>query len=87
MQDKVKKLERLVLCHDDCGTNAKLPNETLVAELPWLPLLDYKTYSGLKPFAAKKMASTEFLILNAMFRQDGSNEQWVETVLNHPAGV
>ena len=68
VQDKVKKLERSVLHHDDCGTNAELPNETLVAELPWVPLLDCRTHSGLKPFATRKMASTEFLILDTMFR-------------------
>ena len=85
VQDKVKKLERLVLHHNDCGTNAELPNETLVAELPWVPLPDCRTHSGLKPFATKKMASTEFLIPNTMFGQDGNNEQWVKTVLNHPA--
>ena len=85
VQDKVKKLERLDSHHDDCGTNAKLPNETLIAELPWLPLLDYRTHSGLEPFATRKMASTEFLILNTMFRRDANDERWVKTVPNHPA--
>ena len=85
VQDKVKKLERLVAHHDDCETNAELPNETLIAELPGLQLLDYKTHSGLKPFATRKMASTEFSILNTMFRRDADDEHWVKAVLNHPA--
>ena len=57
VQDKVKKLERLVSYQDDCETNDKLPNEALTAELQGLQLLDYKTHSGLKPFATKKMAT------------------------------
>ena len=85
VQDKVKKLERLVTYQENCGSNAELPSETLIAELPWIPLLDYKTYSGLKPFAKEEMESTEFSIFNTMFRRDGTDQQWVKTVLNHPA--
>ena len=85
VQDKVKKLGRPVVHQDGCGSNAKLPGQTLVAELPDIPLLDNRTHSGLKLFASREMQSMEFSLFNTMFRRNFSNEAWVKTVLQHPA--
>ena len=48
VQNKVKKLDRLVRHQDDCGSNTELPCKTLVAELPDVPLLDCRMHGGLK---------------------------------------
>ena len=51
VQSKVKKLDRLIGCEDDCGSNAELP-KTLCAELPDVPPTDHRTHGGLKAFTS-----------------------------------
>ena len=85
VQGKVKKLDRLIGCEDNCAVKAEPPGETLVAELPDVPLLDCRTHGDQQTFASKDMRSKEFSIFNTMFRSKFSDEDWVKAVSQHPA--